>query len=197
MFSMIMGSFDGFRSMLFGFSSMTAPPPPAEDTSKAVEAKENQQDKPYGYDAERPTRGTRLVERMDGDGDGGLSWNELGETRRGRRIARNFDKIDSDGDGKLTAMELDSFRKSRRHGGMHVQQVQPAPEAQAPVAAAVQSLPQAPAVAPVQEEPAPQPVPAPAAEETAQQSFFFAMSSSGSTAQQASSSYDFVLALFR
>jgi hypothetical protein len=251
MYSMIMASFDGAASILFGFGKMPEQAAPAESTVTVEENTEGKENKAYGYDAERPTRGTRLVKRLDGDGDGGLSWGELGESRRGRKIARNFDKIDNDGDGKLSAAELDSFRQSRgtrlvermdgdgdgglswnelgetrggrkiarnfdridndgdgkltaaeldsfqksRHARWHHPEQAQAPEQ--PQKAEVQ--------APSVEEPAPletpevqepqAPVSAP--ESAATQSFFFALSSSGTSAQQASSSYNVMLALFR
>lgn len=252
MFSMIMGSFDGFRSMLFGFGSMPAPPP-EEAGIQGLDGSDGQQNKPYGYDVEPPTRGTRLVERMDGDGDGdgslswaelgenqrgrriarnfdkidsdgsgtlsageldsfrqsrgtrlvermdgdgdgGLSWNELGETRRGRQIARSFDRIDNDGDGKLTAAELDSFQRSRQAAWLR-SDAMPGLQEDLAEDAALPEMPPAPDMAESTETAA---APAAAPADPVQQGFFFALSPGGTAnAQQASSSYNFVVALFQ
>lgn len=243
MYSMIMAAFDGATSMMFGFGTMPAPDPASEPSTEVEEAS----NKAYGYDAERPTRGTRLVERMDGDGDGGLSWaelgenrhgrriarnfdkidndgngsltaaeldsfrqsrtermvarmdsdgdgglswNELGETRKGRRIAGNFDKIDNDGDGKLTAAELTSFREARHHAHWGQPEVQPA-QHQTAVQPGTQETPAVPAVE------APTEAATPNTSGQAPQTFFFAMYGTGTGAQQASASYNDILALFQ
>ncbi|CUH63171.1 hypothetical protein TG4357_00516 [Thalassovita gelatinovora] len=65
----------------------------------------------HSQETQESTRGEKLVARLDQDQDGGISAEELKDTRLGRRMSVDtFSKIDDDNDGKLTADEIDSFR---------------------------------------------------------------------------------------
>ena len=52
-------------------------------------------------------RATRMIERMDANGDGQLSQDELRERRNAGRM---FDRIDSDDSGTITQAEFDAAR---------------------------------------------------------------------------------------
>lgn len=59
--------------------------------------------------AARPSVGERIVHKLDGDGDGGVSIEELASTRFGSKMSsETFTSIDTDSDSKLSAAELDS-----------------------------------------------------------------------------------------
>lgn len=76
-------------------------------------------DRPRGDRASRsgrqasPSQLTSRLMRMDTDGDGRLSRDEVGETR----FAVAFDTADANGDGYLTKEEITLFVQTRRPGG--------------------------------------------------------------------------------
>lgn len=53
-----------------------------------------------------------LINRLDRDGDGGLSLDEV--PSRLQRLRDNFDLLDRNGDGRITASELDAVRRQRQ-----------------------------------------------------------------------------------
>lgn len=59
-------------------------------------------------DAKADRRATRMLERMDSDGDGQLTFAEMADNPR---AARRFERIDKDGDGKLSRAEFDKARE--------------------------------------------------------------------------------------
>lgn len=60
------------------------------------------------------TRAARMMARMDTDGDGALSKEELSK-RRGH--GRMFDRADANGDGSISREEFAAMRDHARHGG--------------------------------------------------------------------------------
>ncbi len=71
-------------------------------------------------DRRREARAERLVERLDTDGNGSLSLEEMRRARDRRAI---FERLDTDGDGSLTRDELEAGRETlrelRRGAGPH------------------------------------------------------------------------------
>ncbi len=58
-----------------------------------------------------PSRGKRLVARLDRDGDGAIGLGELQDTKLGRRMkVDHFARLDGNGDGALDAAEIDAGR---------------------------------------------------------------------------------------
>lgn len=67
--------------------------------------------------SEGPSRGERLVARLDQDRDGALSPSELKDTKFGNRMSIDkFARLDANSDGMLEAGELDAMKK---HGRKH------------------------------------------------------------------------------
>lgn len=66
-----------------------------------------------------PSRGERVVARLDQDGDGKLGLGELAEGRIGKKMTvERFARLDGDADGKLSAAEIDAGRtRGRAYGG--------------------------------------------------------------------------------
>lgn len=69
-------------------------------------------------------RAGKMIERLDKDGDGGVSFEEA-QARRGGKM---FDRADADGDGAISQAEFDTAREKMRemhrkhHGKKNVQQ---------------------------------------------------------------------------
>lgn len=64
--------------------------------------------------SDKPTKGERLVARMDADNDNKLSISELRDTKMGRRMSVDrFAKLDANSDGMLEAKEFDAARQAR------------------------------------------------------------------------------------
>ncbi len=58
-----------------------------------------------------PSRGERVVARLDRDGDGAIGLGELQDTKLGRRMkVDHFARLDGNGDGALDAAEIDAGR---------------------------------------------------------------------------------------
>lgn len=63
-------------------------------------------------------RATKMIERLDTDGDGGVSFDEA-QARRGGKM---FERADTDGDGAISKAEFDTAREkmremqAKRHG---------------------------------------------------------------------------------
>lgn len=67
-----------------------------------------------GAAGQQPSRGARVVGKLDQDGDGKLGLNELKDTRFGSRLSVDrFAQLDTNQDGALDAAEIDAGRKSR------------------------------------------------------------------------------------
>lgn len=65
-----------------------------------------------------PSRGERIVSRLDKDGDGKLGHTELAEGRIGKKMTvERFARLDGDADGMLSAAELDAGRPRGRGWG--------------------------------------------------------------------------------
>ena len=59
--------------------------------------------------------GERMVAKLDKNGDGGISANELAGSKRGRRMSvEKFDKIDVDNNSQLSAKEINTYADNRR-----------------------------------------------------------------------------------
>lgn len=55
-------------------------------------------------------RAGKMIERMDTDGDGGVSFDEM-QAKRGGKM---FERADTDGDGAITKAEFDAAREKMR-----------------------------------------------------------------------------------
>lgn len=74
---------------------------------------------PPAAGGEPPSRGERLVARLDGDADGAISLAELAGSRLGRRTSVDrFARMDANGDSRLDAGELDAARRGHRGAAM-------------------------------------------------------------------------------
>ena len=84
------------------------------------EVKEDKADKPP------PSRGKKMMERWDGDGDGQVTLEEF-KTAMAEMAERRFEAMDADEDGVLTEEE---FTKGRRQGprGRRHRKDKPRPE---------------------------------------------------------------------
>lgn len=61
----------------------------------------------------------RTINRFDSNGDGGLSYDEVKNSKLGRRVSEErFAKIDGDGNGQVTADEALSYLNERRGRGL-------------------------------------------------------------------------------
>ncbi|MHA7877144.1 EF-hand domain-containing protein [Roseivivax sp.] len=64
-------------------------------------------------EARRAARESRMIERLDSNGDGALSFAELTDRRDPARL---FERLDTDGDGALSPEE---FAEAKTHMGRH------------------------------------------------------------------------------
>lgn len=60
-------------------------------------------------------RANRMIERLDTNGDDGVSFAELQAGRGGKM----FERVDADGDGAITKAEFDAARETMRRGHKH------------------------------------------------------------------------------
>jgi Ca2+-binding EF-hand superfamily protein len=84
---------------------------PAPKPTPAPTPPERGEPKKPGDPSAQPSRGARMVERMDTDGDGQLSGAEIPEF-----LANQLKQLDTDGDGALTAAEIDAMSSPPRGG---------------------------------------------------------------------------------
>ncbi len=61
-------------------------------------------------------RAAKMIEHMDGDGDGKIA---LAEMKPRRDPLRMFDRIDADGDGAISKAEFDAAHEKRKGKGRH------------------------------------------------------------------------------
>ena len=72
----------------------------------------------------RPSRGERLVEKFDSDGNGKIAMAELEGTRLGKRMSVDrFARLDRDGDLELSADELNHGRRGKGYAFGHFSKV--------------------------------------------------------------------------